>query len=406
MIYLKLAWKNIWRNKRRSFITIASILFAVFFAIFMRSMQLGMYAKMIDSVVRSYYGYIQIHSKGYWDEQSLDNSMENNDETIKGISKLDKIKTVVPRLEGFALLSSGEQIRGINFCGIDPKNENGLSNLKHKIVSGSYINKNDNSVIIAQELAKRLNIKAGDTISLIGQGYHAVSSSGKYHVKGIVKLNSTQMNSSFVFAPLALVQEFYGTGNRITSLAILINEGANAKTIAGNLNNSIDISTLEVMNWEELLPELVQIIKADSSGGEIMVFILYMVISFGIFGTILMMIAERKYEFGVLLSIGMSRMRLIYVLLFESVFITLIGVIAGIFISRPFMYYFNQNPITLTGKAADTLRKFGFEPEMPTLLDFSIPFTHGTAVLSIALVLSLYSVFSILKLNPITASKR
>lgn len=131
-----------------------------------------------------------------------------------------------------------------------------------------------------------------------------------------------------------------------------------------------------------------------------------MVISFGIFGTILMMIAERQYEFGILLSIGMGRVKLIFVLLLESVMITLIGVLSGIILSRPFMHYFNAHPITLTGKAADTLRKFGFEPEMPTLLDFSVPVTHGTAVLIIALTLSLYSVSSILKLDPVKAAKR
>lgn len=406
MIYFKLAWKNIWRNKRRSFITITSILFAVFFAVFMRSMQLGMYAKMIDSVVRSYYGYVQVHAKGYWDEQSLDNSFERSPEVEKQITHVKNVISAVPRLEGFALISVREQVRGISITGIEPEIENSLSGLKGKLTSGKYLSSNENDVLLGEGLAEQLKVKTGDTLAMIGQGYHAVSASGKYRVKGIVKLSSSQMNNSAVFMPLSTTQEFYGTGNRITSLALHLNEGTKTNKIISVLSSQLNNKEYEVMAWEDMLPELVQIIQADSSGGEIMVFILYMVISFGIFGTVLMMIAERQYEFGILLSIGMSRLRIITVVLLESILITFIGVFSGILISRPFMYYFNAHPITLTGKAADTLRKFGFEPEMPTLLDFSVPITHGTAVMVIALLLSMYSVFTIIKLDPIKATKR
>ena len=406
MIYLRLAWKNIWRNKRRSFITIASILFAVFFAVFMRSMQLGMYAKMINSVVGSYYGYIQIHSKGYWEEQSLDNTFERSINLEKEIKSTKDVVSCVPRLEGFALLSFDEQVRGVSLTGIDPNEENNFSSLKNKIIKGNYLIQEDKSVLIGEGIAEQLKLKCGDSIALISQGYHAVSAGGKYTIKGIVKLNSSRMNNSTIFMTLGSLQEFYGTGNRISALAINLKEGSNAANVMAAINPKLNVQEYEIMDWTEMLPELVQIIKADSSGGEIMVFILYMVISFGIFGTILMMIAERRYEFGILLSIGMSRLRIITVVLLESIMIALLGVGGGILFSRPFLYYFNANPITLTGKAADTLRKFGFEPEMPTLLDFSIPLTHGSAVMMISLCLSLYSVFSILKLKPLEASKR
>jgi len=406
MIYFKLAWKNIWRNKRRSFITIGSVLFAVFFAIFMRSMQLGMYSKMIDSVVRSYYGYVQLHAKGYWEEQSLENTFERNTVDEKNISQSLNVLNVIPRLEGFALLSAGNQVRGVSLAGIVPETENELSGLKTKIVQGNYLSDNSNAIIIGQGLAEQLNLHVKDTLSMISQGYHAVSASGKFIVKGIAKFSSAQINNTAVFASLPAVQEFYATGNRLTSYALQLKEGSDTKETINALAAFASQDVYEILPWEEMLPELVQIIQADSSGGEIMVFILYMVISFGIFGTILMMIAERQYEFGILLSIGMGRVKLIFVLLLESVMITLIGVLSGIILSRPFMHYFNAHPITLTGKAADTLRKFGFEPEMPTLLDFSVPVTHGTAVLIIALTLSLYSVFSILKLDPVKAAKR
>ena len=106
---LKLAWRNIWRNKRRTAITIASIFFAVFFAVFMRSMQLGIYAQMIDSVVRFYTGHIQVHGKGYWDDQTMDNAFSLEEESLSDITKNQHITLAARRLEGFALSSYGMQ---------------------------------------------------------------------------------------------------------------------------------------------------------------------------------------------------------------------------------------------------------------------------------------------------------
>lgn len=405
MFYIKLAWRNIWRNKKRSLITIGSIFFAVLFAIILRSMQLGMYDKMIDSVVRSWFGYIQIHEKGYWEEQSLENTFERNITLEEELTKQNEIENVIPRVEGFALLSYSEKVRGIHLAGIEPEKENRLSKIKEKIISGEYITDKGNEILISEGLASQLNIALGDTIALISQGYNAVSASGLFKVKGVVKLVSTQMNNSSVYIPLQTAQEFYGTGNRLTALVVQLHEGAESFKVIDAIRNMLS-KNFEIMSWQEMLPELVQMIQADSSGGEIMVFILYMVITFGIFGTILMMVTERNYEFGVLISIGMSKLRLSFIVIFESIMISLIGVASGIIISRPLIYYFNINPITLTGKAADTLRKFGFEPLMPTLTDLNIPFTHGSIVLTISLILSTYSIFSIYKLDPLKAAKR
>ncbi len=114
---LKLAWRNIWRNRKRSIITATSILIAVFLSLLMRSMQLGMYKHMIDNVVGSYTGYIQIHNKGYWDERSIDNAVTINDSLINKIKALKGVKEVLPRLESFGLLSAGDLTKVISING-------------------------------------------------------------------------------------------------------------------------------------------------------------------------------------------------------------------------------------------------------------------------------------------------
>src|SRR5687768_11446089 len=112
-MYLKLAWRNIWRNKRRSLITIASIFFAVFFAVGMRSLQLGSYDKMIDNIVRFYTGYVQVHGKGYFEEQSLENSIEYDQKLIKNLQELPHVTLAAERLQGFALSSAGLLTKGV-----------------------------------------------------------------------------------------------------------------------------------------------------------------------------------------------------------------------------------------------------------------------------------------------------
>ncbi|GMV54017.1 MAG: ABC transporter permease [Chlorobi bacterium] len=406
MLYVKLAWRNVWRNKRRSMITVASIMFSVFFAVFIRALQLGMYDSMTDAVVRSWYGYVQVHAQGYWDEQSLDNTFPRDVATESELLKQSSVAGVVPRLEGFALLTYADKVRGVHLSGINPTAEDEMSELRKRVVSGAYITDSDSAVLVSEGLARYLGIHTGDSLAMVGMGFNASTAAGKYSVKGVVKLASTQANNASVFLPLAAAQSFYGTDNRLTALALLLKPGADATETVQALQHTLDTKKYEVMSWQEMLPELVQMIQVDSAGGQIMVFILYMVISFGIFGTVLMMVAERRYEFGVLLSVGMSRIRLSRILVLESLLISTIGVLSGIVISRPFIHYFHQNPITLTGRAADTLRNFGFDPVMPTLLSLSIPVTHGAAVLTVAVLLSAYSIVSVYKLDPLKASRR
>lgn len=402
---LKLAWRNIWRNKRRSLITMASIFFAVFFAISMRSLQLGTYDMMIENVVRYYAGYIQIHKKGYWEEKTLNNSFNRDTELIKKVNRTEGVEAVVPRLESFALGSHGELTRGVQIVGIDPEAEEELTRVQEKVTRGKVPDSGDRAVLIGKKLAEYFNLSINDTLVFLGQGFHGVTAASMYPVKGIANFNNPELNKILVFLPLKEAQWFYGTGNRITSLALLINDSRETRRIAGHISDKTDPDQYEVMGWRKMMPELVQAIQADSAGGLIMLFILYMVISFGIFGTLLMMTAERKYEFGVLTSIGMKRWKLGIIVMMESLFLAVMGVISGIIGVAPLVIYFNANPIKLTGNVAKAVEEYGFEPMMPALADPSIALNHGLIVLIIAILLSLYPVIVISGLKPVEAMR-
>ena len=203
----KLAWRNIWRNKRRTIITIVSIVFAVILSSLMRSMQLGSYERMIDNSVRFYTGYIQIHKLGYW---VLDNAFAPPRGLQEQIETLDGVEATVPRLESFALASYGTRTRGALVIGMDPEKESHLTEMEKKITEGSKVGLNDPGVVIWSGLADYLNMKVGDTLVLISQGYHGVNAAGKYAVAGLVEFGLPQLTNQVVFMPLPAAQYFYG----------------------------------------------------------------------------------------------------------------------------------------------------------------------------------------------------
>ncbi len=403
--YLQLARRNLWRNKRRTLIASASIFFAVIFALLMRSMQEGSYDYMVDASVSMYTGYIQVHAKEYWDKRSIDNSMELSLTRIDKIDSVKHVTLVTPRLESFSLISYGNVTKVASIVGIHPELENKMTDLKNKLISGKYLTEKARGVMIAEGLATLLKVEIGDSVVLYGQGYHGVTAAAQVEVEGIVKFTLPALNKTMVYLSLDYSQWLYAAPNRVTTLSIMIDEAKKINEVHAAVSNLFD-EKYEVMMWSELMPELVQSIEVDNAGGIIMLGILYVVIGFGIFGTVMMMTAERTREFGILISIGMKKWRLSYVSFLESLFLSFIGVLAGIIVSIPILYYLKQNPIPLTGEMADVMLKFGLDPIIPFRFAANIFVDQFLTVLVIAMISALYPLSYIRKLNPVKAMKK
>lgn len=399
----RLAWRNIWRNKRRTWITIASILFSVLLAVSMRSLQLGMYDRMIENVIGDHFGYVQVHEKGYWDEQSLNRSMAASDSLVEQALGISGFSSAAPRLEGFALASYEESTQGVRITGIDPERE--LLPLGEKLEEGRRFEKGERAVLIGKGIAEKMGVGLGDTLVFLGQGYQGMSAADKYPVAGVLSLSNPELNDRSVFLPLQEAQWYFGTQDRWTSIALDIGQYEDAARMADRLRSELDTARYEVMDWRTMMPELDQMIKADNAGGVIMVFILYMVIAFGIFGTVLMMTSERMKEFGILVAVGMKRRRLAKVVVLETLMLAFLGVAIGMGVSVPFLFYFHANPIELGGQAAEAMKEFGFEAVLPASTDPDILLTHGGIVLGVALLSSLYPLARILALNAVEAMR-
>ncbi|WP_269240156.1 ABC transporter permease [Flavobacterium limnophilum] len=402
---LKLIWRNLWRNSRRTLITMASIAFAVLFAILMKSFQNGVFNNLIKNVVGYYSGYVQIHQKGYWNEQVLDNCFALDNSLIEKLQQNPQINEVVPRLETFVLVSKENTTKGCMLVGTDAVKENNLTQLKNKLIDGSYFNNNEESVILAEGLAKRINAIVNDTIVLFGQGYHGAMAAGKFKIKGIVHLASPAMNDAFVYLPLSATQYYLSAENRLTSLSLGIANAENGNTIVENLKKTIG-KKYEVMSWQEMMPEIANHIKADGFSFYVFSGILYLIIGFGLFGTILMMTIERTYEFGMLIAIGMKKGKLKMILLGEAFLITLLGVLLGILLSLPSVLYLQEKPIRFSGDIAKAYEQFGFEAIFPAELDLNIFFTQSLIVLFMSILIGLYPLWFVNGLNPVKAMKK
>jgi ABC-type lipoprotein release transport system permease subunit len=401
----KLTWRNLWRNRYRTIITTTSVTFALMLAILMQSFKKGAFDNLIKNVVSFYSGYVQIHKTGYWDEQVLDNSFAMNDTLINRLKQNPHIKEMVPRIETFSLVSMGNNTKGCMVVGTDPEKENNLTQLKNKITSGEYFKNNEPVAMVAEGLASRLSIKENDTIVLLGQGYQGSMAAGKYKVKGIVHFGSPNLNDGLVFLPLATAQQFLSAENMLTSIALAIDKQENIAMIQKEVS-AVTGNKYEVMNWEQLMPEIADHIKTDNISYYIFTGILYLIIAFGIFGTILMMTAERSYEFGMLIVIGMEKFRLGITLLGETFLITVIGWLLGVLLSLPLVIYMNKFPIRFTGEFAKAYQQFGFEPVIPTAVSAPIFIKQSLIVLIIAFIIGLYPLWHVRKIDPVTAMKR
>ena len=405
-MYLKLAWRNIWRNKRRTLITVSSIMCAVLFAMFLESIERGSHNVAIDNMTQFHTGYIQVQDYRFDDQPSLDNAfLYDSTQKARILSSSNSIDYVIPRIETF-MLAAGDQItRGALVLGIDPDMEDRLNNLKGRLAEGAF-SKDRQTSVIAKGLAGRLELSLGDTLILLGQGRFGMTAAGKYSITGIVDLPLRAMNSQMVYLSLGNAQELLSADGHITNLLVTPSSSRVSDKTAREISETVSGSDLRVFTWQELLPDFVEALRFDSLSTRVMMGILYVVIGFGIFGTVLTMTLERLHEFGLLISIGMHKGRLASVLFLETLFMAVIGVFSGFGLSTLLLLYFKANPIQLGGDAADVVAEFGIDPIIPAAIAPDIYIYQGSFVFILTLLISCYPMIKILSLNTIESSRK
>ncbi len=405
MWLVRLAWLNLWRNKNRTLISMAAVFFAVVLSTVLTALSDGAFDNMVKNVVSYYTGYIQIHRQGYWDDQTLENTILNTQPLQDSIYSAPGVIELAPRLESFSLAASGDVTRGVLVVGTDPEKENLATGLKSKLTQGKYLDSQSNEVLLCEGLAKRLNLNVGDTILLIGQGYHGATAAGKYAVSGLIHYGAPDLNDRMLFMSLNEAQHLYSAEGLITTYVLLLDQSEELNETASLLRKLLS-SHYEVMTWEEIMPELKQHIDTDTGNSKIFLGFLYVLVAMGIFGTMLMMMIERSYELGMLLAIGMKKYKMIILLVSESILTVMVSCLIGMICSIPLVYYLNIHPIRLTGELEKTYERFGFEAILPTSTEAEHFIWQAIVVFCIGLFLSFYPVWRVIRLDPVTSMKR
>lgn len=359
---------------------------------------------MVNSMVGSYSGYAKLHQIGYWEDKTLDNSMMVSDELISILKNDAGLIDYIERIESYALAASKELTKGAIVAGVDTEKEKAHSKLNERVVLGEYLESDDKAVLVGTGLAEFLRIGVGDTLVLIGQGYHEISAAGKYAVKGLVKFGSPQLSKQLVFLPLAEAQWLYGLDRMVTSLILLPEDRSEVVNLVSDLKMKVP-ADYETMSWEELNPELTNLLETERMEGYVFMFILYLVISFGIFGTVLMMLAERQHEFGVMVAVGMKRVNLAIVVLFEVIIISLLGAFAGILGAFPICAYYHWNPIRFGAEYKEIMEEYGMEAILQASIDPWISIQQAVVIGSISVFIGIYPFSRIVRMNALDAMR-
>lgn len=466
----RLAWRNLWRNRRRTLITVASVFFAIFFALLMRSLQLGTYDHMFKGLIESYSGYIQVQHPDFLEDPVVDNIIEFSDTLQEFLLRDGGVRGVIPRFESFALASAGSRTKGTIVMGIDPEKERDVSDVgnrlvkfslteevvntlmeedlpreikknietfsgfswsgegkmqielgirdrdtasvmpvirKHAKVDNGMISMGSEGALLGEGLASYLGLEKGDTLVLMSQGYHGVTAAGKYVIMGIVTMPSPDIDNKIVYLPVDVCQQLYGAEGMVTSLVLQVEDNSyNAvEDIVNRIGGSLAEDKYRIVDWKEMNATIVSQLDADNKSGMIMIGILYLVIAFGVFGTVLMMTAERRREFGVLIAIGMQKTEMASVMAFEMIYIGLLGMLAGIAVALPVIFYGFHHPIRFSSDMAKMFEDYGFEPVMAFAWPGPYILWQSLVIAVIVLVALVYPVHKILSIKEIDALK-
>lgn len=406
-IETKMAWRNIWRNPRRTILTVCAITFASVLLVFMLSFQFGSYETMINTSVKISTGHLQIQAEKYQEKKNIRFVIPDPQTIADIVAKIPEVEAYTFRGQAFSLISSEDRTYGVVVTGINPQREAKVSRLKKLVRDGNFLSANDvNQAVVGRLLAKNLRVTIGDELTVLGQGRDGSIAATVVQVKGIFSSGIDEFDRSAIQIPLSTFQDVFSMDDAVHEIVVIAKSLSDVSKIKSKIQAGLvgldSRKSLKTLDWQDLMPGLRQAIEMDLVSGLIFYGLLIIVVAFSILNTFLMAIFERTKEFGVMMAIGTTPRRLTKVLLVESMAMTLIGIIAGIILGIVVTYYFQVHGIDFSG-GSELLSQFGITGRMYpklSLLSVSIgPFM----VLFFTFFAALYPALKIRRLRPVDA---
>jgi ABC-type lipoprotein release transport system permease subunit len=398
---LTLAWRNIWRNKRRSLIIIAAIAVGLLSGLFASAVMFGMGESLINSTIDRDLGHIQIHTKTFEDDKLLTDTIPSAQKLLSDIKSQPNLIGASARLITEGMISSATSSGGVRITGIIPEDETKVTSIHNQIIAGSYFESEDaNQILLGHKLAENLGIRERSKVVLSFQGLDGTIIYGAFRVTGIFRTESTMFDRSTVFIKENDILSLLASQPICHEIVVRLNSSQNVDSLFTNLVKSYDY--LSVKSWKELAPELK--LMDEMIGLQLSIFmgVILFALLFGITNTMLMSVLERVREFGVLMAIGMKRKKVFSMIILETITLAVVGGIVGMILAIITITYFGFAGINLSAFAAG-FSEWGLSSILYPMLPFSFYLVITIMILFTAVFSAIYPAIKAIKLKPATA---
>ena len=405
-VTLRMAWRNLWRHWRRTWLTVGAMIFSNALLVFSISLQFGGYNMMIDNTLQAFSGHLQLQHPRYLDEPKMRYALDDVDATAANLRSEFGLQSIAARAAGFALASSEHRSYGLQILGVEPAYEPLVSTLPGLITQGRYLAPGAvEEIVIGSVLARNLKVKLGDEMTFIGSGFDDSFAAGIVYVVGIFESGIPDLDRAMAQVNLSYFQEVFAMQRRGHSIAIR----APQIDQVDELQNNITAFTGEnearrLRHWEELQPGLKQAIQADMTSAWFMYIVLIILVAFSVLNTQLMSVLERTREFGTMMALGLQPARLSRLVMLETALMTALGLAIGIAVGAAITAYLSRVGFSYPGMEEMAVR-FNLPDRMYPSITFLSLILGPVIVTAGSLLASLYPATRLYRLLPVEAMR-
>ena len=396
---ISISWRNVWRNKLRSIIIISAIAIGLTASIFMTSFYRGMANQRIEKAIRTDIAHIQIHNSKFRENNDINMYIPEASEIASKTNTLDSVKGVSARIISYSVIASAETSAGIKISGVNPEEETKVTDIQDRITEGTYLNEGKkNPIIISNVLADKLKVRLGSKVVLTMQDINNNIVSGAFRITGLFDTKTKSFDESIVFITYRDASILIGLpAGAAHEIAIRTTGNEQINKVYDRVHS--DYNGLEVLTWSEVSPELWFLTETMNYLMYVLFVIILMALLFGLVNTMLMVVLERKREIGILMAVGMNKVRIFTMIVYETVFLALTGGFSGVLAGTLFSKYFEAHKIDLS-KMGNSIEDMGFDSLVNTSVDFRLIVIVTILVFLTGILGSIFPALRALKNNP------
>ncbi|MFT5259297.1 MAG: putative ABC transport system permease protein [Arenicella sp.] len=404
---LSLAWRNLWRHRKRTWLTIGAMVFSNILLVFMITLQLGNYDMMIENSLKAYSGQLQIASKGYNQEPKMRLTIDDIVGTANELRSVAPTLTISSRAETFVMASSEQRSFGLQIAGVEVAFEASVSSIPGLISEGQYLRSGDfPEIILGKVLARNLKVSVGDEVTLLGSGYDGSFAAVVLEVRGIFESGLADLDRNLAQISLTSFQALFSMGKRGHVIVANGPEITKVDTYQKNIRSVLNQpqAKLEILNWKELNPGLQQAILSDMASAWFMYAVLIVLVSFSVLNTQLMSVLERTREFGIMTAIGLRPSALARLVLLETSAMAGMGLLIGTIFGLALALYLKQVGFSIPGMD-DMAAQYNLPARMHPAISLVSIMSGPMAVFIGCLLAAVYPVIRLQSLQPVAAMR-